>query len=251
MPDKENVESGEENKEKETEGEKKEYGEKKKKELCHMKSLPHPKNPSKKDKERQYTRFVNILKNLQINIPFMEAMEQMRTYAKFMKDLLTRKKKFSEETVTLGADCSAIIQKSLPEKTKDSGSFTISVTIGELSVGKALLDLGANITLMPLSMFKRIGDLEIIPTRMTLQLADCRAPTFEDVLVKVDKLVFLVDFVIMDIEDDVEVPLILGRPFMKTARVNIDVGEGKMKVRGQDDEVNFNVFEVMHPPKDK
>ncbi|XP_019435971.1 PREDICTED: uncharacterized protein LOC109342444 [Lupinus angustifolius] len=185
----------------------------------------------------------------------MEAMEQMPTYAKFMKDLLTRKRKFSEETVTLEAGCSAIIQKSLPEKTKDPGSFTIPVTIGELSVRKALLDLGASINLMPLSMLKRIGDLEIKPMRMTLQLAD-RSMKFlygiaEDVLAKVDKLVFLVVFVIMDIEEDAEVPRILGRPFMKTARVNIDVDEGKLKVRGQDDEVNINVFEAIHPLKDK
>ncbi|XP_019434087.1 PREDICTED: uncharacterized protein LOC109340803 [Lupinus angustifolius] len=185
----------------------------------------------------------------------MEAMEQMPTYAKFMKDFLTRKKKFYEETVTFEGGCSEIIQKSLPEKTKDPGSFTIPVTIVELSVRKALLDLGASINLMPLSMLKRIGDLEIKPTRMTLQLAD-RSMKFlygvvEDVLVKVNKLVFLVDFVIMDIEEDGEVPLILGRPFMKTARVNIDVDEGKLKFRGQDDEVNFNVFEAIHPPKDK
>jgi hypothetical protein len=81
-------------------------------------------------------------------------------------------------------------------------------------MGKALLDLGASINLMPLSMLKRIGDLEVKPTRMTLQLAN-RSLKFpngvaEDVLVKVDKFVFPVDFVIMDIEEDLEVPLILG-----------------------------------------
>ncbi|XP_019429353.1 PREDICTED: uncharacterized protein LOC109336963 [Lupinus angustifolius] len=207
---------------KEIEGEKSESGETQDDEDNHF----------NKDKERQYTRFMDIFKNLQVNIPFMEAMEQIPTYAKFMKDLLTRKRKFSEEIVTLEAGCSAIIQKSLPEKTKDPGSFTIPVTIGELSVRKALLDLGASINLMSLSMLKRIGDLEIKPTRMTLQLPD-RSMKFsygvaEDVLVRVDKLVFLVDFVIMGIEEDAEVPLILGRPFMKTVRVNIDVNEGKM-----------------------
>ncbi|XP_019430765.1 PREDICTED: uncharacterized protein LOC109338085 [Lupinus angustifolius] len=228
--DDENANSKDMNKQKEEE--------KKKSDLPQLNNLPYPKNHSKKDKERQYTRFMYIFKNLQINIPFMEVMEQMPTYAKFMKDLLTRKKKFSEETVTL-----------------EAGSFTIRVTIGELSVGKALLDLGASINLMPLSMLERIEDVEIKPTRMTLQLAD-RSMKFpykvvEDVLVKVDKLVFPFDFVIIDIEEDAEVPLILGTPFMKTARVNIDVDEGKLKVRGQDDEVNFNVFEAMHPPKDK
>ncbi|XP_019455104.1 PREDICTED: uncharacterized protein LOC109356228 [Lupinus angustifolius] len=216
----------------------KENSDKRMGDLPQLKDLPYPKRHPKKDKERQYARFLDLFKNLHINIPFMEAMEQMHVYAKFMKDLLTKKRKLSEETVTLEAGCSAIIQKSLPEKTKDPGSFTIPVTIGELSVGKALLDLGASINLMPLSMLKRIGDLEIKPTRMTLQLAD-RSVKYpygvaEDVLVKIDGLVFPVDFVIMDIEEDKEVPLILGRPFMKTARVIIDIDDGKLKVRVED-----------------
>jgi hypothetical protein len=73
----------------------------------------------------------------------------------------------------------------------------------------------------------------------------------EDVLVTVEKFMFPVDSVIMDIEEDVEVPLILGRPFMKTARVIIDVDNGKLKVRVQDEEVNFNVLDALHHPKDK
>jgi len=90
---------------------------------------------------------------------------------------------------------------------------------------------------------------------MTLQLAD-RSMKYpygvaEDVLVKVDKFMFPVDFVVMDIEEDTEVPLILGRPFMKTTKVIIDVDDGKLKVMVQDDEVNFNVFEAMQHPKDK
>ncbi|XP_019460147.1 PREDICTED: uncharacterized protein LOC109359907 [Lupinus angustifolius] len=237
------------------EGEKSGHSEKKKGELPQLKNIPYPKNPSKNNKDIQYTRFMDIFKNLHINIPFMEDMEQMSTYVKFMKDFLIRKRKFTEETVTLEAGCSAIIQKSLPEKTKDLGSFTIPVTIGELSVGKALLDLGAIINLMPLSMLKRIGDLEIKPIRMTLQVVD-RSMKFpygvvEDVLVKVDQLVFPLDFVIMDIEEDAEVPLILGRPFTKIVRVIIDVDDGKLKVKVQDEEVNFNVFEAMNHPKDK
>ena len=88
-------------------------------------------------------------------------MEQMPTYAKFMKEILTKKIRFFEETVELEAGCSAIIpkslpQKSLPQKSKDPGSFTILVTIGTLLMGKALLDLGASINLMPLSMLRRI-----------------------------------------------------------------------------------------------
>ncbi|XP_019435443.1 PREDICTED: uncharacterized protein LOC109341924, partial [Lupinus angustifolius] len=185
-----------------------------------------------------------------------KALVQMPTYAKFMKELLTKKRRFiEEETIELDASCSAIIQKYIPLKAKDPGSFTLPVTIGNLTLGKALLDLGASINLMPLSMLRRIGDLEARPTRMSLQLAErsMKYPhgVVEDVLVKVDKFMFPADFVVLDMEEDVEVPLILGRPFMKTARVMIDVGAGKLKVRVQDDEVNFNVFEALQYPKDK
>jgi len=120
------------------------------------------------------------------------------------------------------------------------------MSIGALFVDKALLDLGESINLIPLEMLKKIGNLEIKPTKMILQLADrvTKYPygVVEDVLVKVDKFIFLVDFVVMDIEEDEEVPLILGRPFMKTARIIIDVDKGKLNLRAQDDVVTFNLF---------
>jgi len=174
----------------------------------------------------------------------------MPTYAKFMKDPLTKKRILKEQgIVELEARCMAIIKKSLPQKSRDPGSFTLPVTIGYFTVGKALLYLGASINLKPPSMLKKIGDVEILPTRMTLQLPDrtIKYPhgIVEDLLVKVDKFYFRVDFVIMDIEEDVEVPLILGRPFMKTKNIMIDVDERKLKVRVQDEEVSFDVFEAM------
>ncbi|XP_068475086.1 uncharacterized protein [Phaseolus vulgaris] len=159
----------------------------------------------------------------------------MPTYAKFMKDPLTKKRILKEQgIVELEARCMAIIKKSLRQKSRDPGSFTLPVTIGNFTVGKALLFLGASINLKPPSMLKKIGDVEILPTRMTLQLPDrtIKYPhgIVEDLLVKVDKFYFRVDFVIIDIEEDVEVPLILGRPFMKTKNIMIDVDERKLKV---------------------
>ncbi|KAG2381148.1 uncharacterized protein HKW66_Vig0254650 [Vigna angularis] len=220
-----------------------------------VKHLPYPKVYTRKEKEKQFERFLDIFKKLEIKIPFSEALQQIPAYSRFMKDLLTKKKKYIEaETIEVQGNCSAIIQKLLPPKFKDPGSFTIPCTIGNLAIGKALIDLGASINLMPLSMFRKIGELDLKPTRMTLQLADrsIKYPhgVVEDVLVKVDKFVFPVDFVIMEMEEDTEVPLILGRPFMKTARVLIDVDNGKLKVRVQDEEVNFNVFEAMSHPND-
>ncbi|XP_047172154.1 uncharacterized protein LOC124840182 [Vigna umbellata] len=198
---------------------------------------------------------MEIFKKLEINIPFSEVSQQMPTYAKFLKEILTKKRKYiEEETIEVQGNYSAIIQKLLPPKLKDLGSFTIPCTIWNFFVGKALIDLGASINLMPLSMFEKIESLELKPTRMTLQLVD-RSVKYpygvgEDVIVKLDKFLLLVDFVIREMEEDVNVPLILGRPFMKTARVLIDVENGKLKVRVQDKEVNFDVFEAMSHPKD-
>ena len=122
-------------------------------------------------------------------------------------------------------------------------------------MGKALPDLGASVILMPLSLIKKIGDVEIKPSRMALQLADRTIKNpygiIEDVLVKVDKFLFPSDFVVMDMDEDNEVTLILGRPFVKTTRVVIDVDDEKLSVRVQDDEVQFNVFKAMKHHMDK
>jgi len=117
-----------------------------------------------------------------------------------------------------------------------------------------LLDLDASINLIPLSMLKKIEEIDARLTRMTLQLVDrsIKHPyrVVEDLLVKVDKFLFPVDFVVMDIKD-LDVPLILGRPFMKTAKVIIDVDKGKLKVCVEDEEVSFNVFKAMKHPNEK
>ena len=114
----------------------------------------------------------------------------MPLYSKFLKDMLTRKSKYiHSDTIVVEGNYSAVIQWILPPKDKDLGSVTIPCFIDAVFVGKALIDLGASINLMPLSMCRRIGELEIMPTKMTLQLAD-RSVTrpygvIEDILVKV------------------------------------------------------------------
>ena len=164
----ESIEEDDEN----VEGGHKEMGEREKnKGKSVEKPLPYPKIHSRKEKEKQFGRFLDIFKRLEINIPFSEALQQMPSYARFMKELLTKKRKYiEEETIEVQGNCSAIIQKLLPPKFKDPISFTIPCTIGELAIGKELIDLGASINLMPLFVMRRIGDLELKPTRMTLQL---------------------------------------------------------------------------------
>ncbi|XP_006579193.1 uncharacterized protein [Glycine max] len=97
----------------------------------------------------------------------------MPLYAKFLKDILTKKNQYiHSDTIVVEGKCSVVIQRILPPKHKDPRSVTIPCSIGEIDVGKALIDFGASINLMPLSMCRRLGELEIMPTCMTLQLAD-------------------------------------------------------------------------------
>ena len=108
----------------------------------------------------------------------------------------------------------------IAQKVKDPGSFTIPCTIKDSTFDKALCDLGASINLMTFLVFRKLGLGEVKPTTISLQMVD-RSLTFpkgviEDVLVKVDKFIFPTDFVVLDMKEDSEIPLILGRPFVAT-----------------------------------
>ena len=129
--------------------------------------------------------------------------------------------------MNLTATSSAVIQNSLPEKMQDLGSFTIPYEIRHADMGKTLCDSGASINLMHLSVAKRLSLGEHTPTTMTLKMADITLAhpkgILEDVLIKVEEFIFLVDFVVIDIEEDKQVPLLLGRPFLATGVALIDV----------------------------
>ena len=113
--------------------------------------VPFPQRLQKARLEKQFSRFLDMFKKIEINIPFLEALTQMPLYARFMKEILSRKRNIAEEgIVSLIATCSAVIQNSIPEKMQDPGSFTIPCVIGHADVGKALCDSRTNINLMPL-----------------------------------------------------------------------------------------------------
>ena len=196
---------------------------------------------------------MEVFKKLHINIPFADALEQMLSYVKFMKDIFSKKRGLSDfETVNLTEECSAILQMKLLQKLKDPSNFTIPCTIGNTIFERALCDLGASINLMPLSIFRRLGLGEARTTTVTLQLEDRSLKhlrgVIEDVLVKVDKFIFPTDFIVLDMEEDKEIPIILGRPFLAIGRAMIDVQRGELKLRVQEDEVKFNVFEAVRHP---
>ncbi|KAD5507914.1 hypothetical protein E3N88_15617 [Mikania micrantha] len=216
--------------------------------------VPYPSRLKKQKFEEHYGKFLELFKQLHINLPFVEALAQMPKYAKFLKDILTNKKKLEELShVILSEECSAILQNKLPQKMNDPRSFTIPCLIGSLSVSNALADLGASINLMPYAVFEKLGVEELKPTRMSIQLADWSVKyprgIVENLLVEIDRFVFPVDFVILDMDEDKNVPLILGRPFLATARALIDVCSGKLTLRVYDEEVTFDIGRSMRHPQ--
>ncbi|GKB60427.1 reverse transcriptase domain-containing protein [Tanacetum coccineum] len=139
---------------------------------------------------------------------------------------------------------SAVLLNKLPSKEKDPESFTIPYDIDQLHINNALADLGASISLMPYTMYEKLGLGEPTPTRISLELADrsIQYPRgiIENVLIKVDKFVLPIDFVILDMPEDSRVPIILGRPFLATSRAMIDVFNKKITLRVGDDELLEN-----------
>ena len=205
----------------------------------------HSHGDFRSQEEEQFSKFLDIFKKIEINIPFAEVISQMPLYAKFLKEVLSKKRKIAEEgIVNLTATCSAIIQQKLPAKMKDPDNFTIPCSIGKYEFKKALCDSGASINLMPLSVVQRLSLGELTPTAITLQMADRSMAQpkgiLEDVLVKVGKFIFLVDFVIMQMEEDPQVPLFMGRPFLATRAALIDVQKGELTLRVGNEAVHFN-----------
>ncbi|XP_015955094.1 uncharacterized protein LOC107479479 [Arachis duranensis] len=190
--------------------------------------LPYPQRLQKELKDQQFPKFLEVFKKLEINIPLAEALEQMPLYTKILKELINKKRSWHEkETIMLTEEYSAVIQKGLPPKLKDLGSFFLPCTIGNISIDKVLCDLGASINLIPYSMMRRLCIEEVKPTQMSLELVDKSVVlpkgVIENLLVKVDKFIFPTDFVILDLGEERSDSIILGRPFLATARAIIDV----------------------------
>ncbi|GKA29797.1 reverse transcriptase domain-containing protein [Tanacetum coccineum] len=222
--------------------------------VIHQRDPRHPNIPypsrmnQKKLKEKdevQIHKFWQMFKQLHVNISLADALILIPKYQKMLKSLLSNKEKLIELANTpVSENCSAVILKKLPEKLGDPGKFLIPCDFSELKC-KALADLGASINLMPLSVWKKLGLPELISTQMTLELAnrDICTPKgiARDVFVPVGKFTFPANFVIVDYESDPRVPLILGRPFLRTARALIDVHGEEMILRDGDERLTLNM----------
>ena len=135
--------------------------------------------------------------------------------------------------------------KEFTREDANPSNFTIPCTIGNFEFKKALCDSGASINLMPLSVVKRLSLGELSPTAITLQMADKTMAqpegVLEDILIKMGKFIFPMDFVVMDMEEDTQVPLLPGRPFLATGAALIDVKKGELALKVREEAIHFNL----------
>ncbi|XP_026450778.1 uncharacterized protein LOC113350889 [Papaver somniferum] len=186
---------------------------------------PFPSRFSKSKKELEYKDIWDILKEVQVNIPLIEAIRQIPRCEKFLKELCMKKKRLKgNEFMSVGKNASAFILKKLPPKLKDPGSFTIP---SQLETG-VVLELANRSNVYPKGIV-------------------------ENVLVQVSELVFQADFYVLDMNDENSLkskPLLLGRPFLSTAGAKIDVQNGTLTMEFDGAVIHFNIFETMRYPSD-
>ncbi|KAH9769487.1 Integrase catalytic domain-containing protein [Citrus sinensis] len=208
-------------------------------------------SPSEEKEETNPREYVSV------NIPLLDAIKQVPSYAKFLKDLCTKKRNMHvQKKAFLTENVSSILQHKIPLKRKDPGSPTISCSIGNHTIENALLDLGASVNLLPYSVFVKLGLGELHPTPVVLQLADrsTKIPRgiVEDVLIQVDKFYFPVDFIVIDtqpIQDSRKhIPIILGRPFLATADTHIQCRTGNMQLSFGNMTMELNIFNIAKQP---
>ncbi|XP_056697957.1 uncharacterized protein [Spinacia oleracea] len=163
-----------------------------------------------------------------------------------MRDILSGKRSCeAKETVQLTESCSALIQHSFPPKLNDPESFSIPCSIQKLKFDNALCDLGASVSILPFKTYEKLKLGDLSPTAMSLQLADRSVMLplgrIEDVPLVVGELTFLLNFVVLDIDEDAHTPIILGRPFLATAGALIDVQGGLITLKAGNAKASFKL----------
>ncbi|XP_057808581.1 uncharacterized protein LOC131023056 [Salvia miltiorrhiza] len=191
-----------------------------------------------------------MLAKLNVNLPLLDVIRNVQAYVKFFKELTSKKRKFVDnEKILVSEVANSIMQQPLSPKQRDPCSFVTNIALRNGKEASGMLDLGVEINLMSYSIFKQLELGNLKPTRMCLQLADrsVRYPrgVVEDILVRVDGLIVLMDFVVLEIgevhENDKEHTLLLGRPLMTTTNMLIDVKNRTIKMTVLGEPVSFSV----------
>ena len=208
-----------------------------------QKPMPFPPKPSKKKDDEDFERFAEMIRPIFLRMRLTD-MLKMNHYAKYMQYIVTNKRKIPEaEISTMLANYT--FKGGIPKKLGDPGVPTIPCSIKRNYVKTALCDLGAGVSVMPLSLYRRLDLNKLTPTEISLQMADKSTAIpvgiCEDVPVVVANVTILTDFVILDIPEDDSMSIILGRPFLNTAGAVIDCNKGNVTfhVNGNEHTVHF------------
>ena len=229
-------------------------GEPEKDKASHVPPAPYPHRLRAPKKVNNHSEIYELFKQVKLNIPLLDAIKQIPSYAKFLKDLCIVKRKLGvNKEAFMTEQSTSLIRNNFPPKYKDPGSPTISIVVGNSKLGHALVDLRASVNLFPYSVYVELGLRELEPTDITLKLADrsVKIPRgiVKDVLVQVDKFYFPVDFVMLDTQPVVnhgtQFPMILGRKFLATANAIIHCRGGLMTLSFGNMTVNLNIFNVI------
>ncbi|GKA70909.1 reverse transcriptase domain-containing protein [Tanacetum coccineum] len=190
--------------------------------------IPFPRRLEHHAEETLVHKTMESLKKIKINRPLLKEIRKTNNYPKHMKNLVENKPRTEEvEEIKMNPRCSALLQNHLPPKEQDPRSFILPCSLGKLDFNNALADLGASISIMPLSMYKRLGIGKLKPINMVIKMADNTKCTPEGIveilLIKIDKFIFPADFIILDMVEDLRMPIILGRPLLATAYAKVDI----------------------------
>ncbi|GJX82264.1 hypothetical protein Tco_0331745 [Tanacetum coccineum] len=189
--------------------------------------IPFPRRLEQHVEEALIYKTMESLKKIKSNRPFLKEIRQSNEYPKFMKDLVANKPLTMEnEDTRINRRCSALLLNQLPPKEKDPGSFILPFLIGRLDFNNASGDVGASISIMPFSMYKRL-----------------------ELLIKIDKFILPIDFIILDVLEDFRMPIILGRSMLTTAHAKIDVFKRSISLEVGNEKVIFKLRNDLHDMK--
>ncbi|XP_042029829.1 uncharacterized protein LOC121776719 [Salvia splendens] len=219
-----------------------------------MKPFPHRGEPRKKKEDP--ADFMEIFGKLKINLPFLQALK-LPIFSKFIKEFIARKTK-PRGKIVIGETVSAVIQKRrMPSKRTDPGMFTLPISIGNINVEHSMCDLGASIIVLPLSLYKKLEGVRMVDTKVAIQLANrsCISPegVLENVIIKVHDFLYPADFYVIKMSEYQSAEssgVLLGRPFLRTAKTIIDVFDGTICLDYHGEKFTFNIDEAMKKPLD-
>ncbi|XP_074572726.1 uncharacterized protein LOC141829209 [Curcuma longa] len=212
-----------------------------------VKNVPYPQRLLYKERDEEFEKWYERVKDITMEIPFLDAITDMPKFSKFIKGIISTKDiTRPKNVVALTEDVTEkILNNKIPQKLQDPGSFFLPCKIGNISIGRAFCDLGASVSIIPYTTSVKCGYPDLILTPMTLQLADqtCRYPKglVEDVPVEVGGFTIPTDFVVLDMDEDPSIPIILGRPFLATAGANIDVKNRKLSLEVGGKKITFSL----------